>query len=207
MRVMKQTNITVKQENRGKRGILDLTGQLSQVLRQFEGIYCRKLPETDNLTVEDWMEAHGVPRFVTPKGVKKGYTPSLINRGWREEMLMKSEEGKVMANCVYKNVPAKYIIDEEDGKQRAYRVYASEEEALSADGKALSVYKLVQIIPNRWSVNVILNGLIQGRNWEKHAEKASASELAWEDVEKVFIVMVKGKERKAVEVSKDRVQF
>ena len=66
------------------RGILDLTGRESQVLKQFEGIYSCKLPETEGLTVETWMEAHGVPRFVTPSGNKKGYTPALIAGGFND---------------------------------------------------------------------------------------------------------------------------
>ena len=126
--IMKQTKITVKQENKGKRGILDLTGQISQVLKQFEGIYTRKLPETDGLTVEDWMEAHGVPRFVTPKGVKKGYTPALINGGWREEMLEVNDSNKVMGNYIFKNVPAKYVMDEDD-KEAASSSLASSSHA------------------------------------------------------------------------------
>jgi len=204
--IMKQTKITVKQENKGKRGILDLTGQLSQVLKQFEGIYTRKLPETDGLTVEDWMEAHGVPRFVTPKGVKKGYTPALINGGWREEMLAVNDSNKVMGNYIFKNVPAKYVMDEDD-KETAYRVYASEEEALKADGKPISVYRLALIDPHKWSVNTILTGLIQSRKYTKLAEKSKEAEDKWAAIEHCYIVKTEGSERKVIEVSKDRVEF
>jgi len=203
---MKQSTITRKQENKGMRGILDLTGRESQVLKQFEGIYSCKLPETDGLTVESWMEAHGVPRFVTPKGVKKGYTPILIAGGFNEAMLLKSSEGKVMGSCTYRNVPAKYML-EENGGEKSYRVYASEAEALSADGKAISKYQLVQIPDNNWSVRIILRGLIQSAHHDAEAEKAKKSVEKWDAIEECWIVVNDGKERKAVKVSKDRVVF
>ena len=206
---MKQTTISKKQENKGMRAILDLTGQMSQVLKQFEGIYGAKLPETDGLTVESWMEAHGVPRFVTKSGAKKGYTPALINQGWREEMLAFNDSNKVMGNYVFKNVAAKYVIDEDD-KEKAYRVF-TKEEAEKVDGKAISVYRLALVDPHKWSVQTILRGLIQSRGYDKHAEKAQESEKGWEAIEHVYIVkteQVDGKiTRKIIEVSKDRVVF
>lgn len=191
------------------RGILDLTGQMSQVLRQFEGIYGRKLPETEGLTVEDWMEAHGVPRFVTKGGNKKGYTPALINGGWHDKMLLVNDENKVMANYIYKNVAAKYIIDEED-KEKAYRVF-TKEEAEKVDGKGISIYAQVEVPKNRWSVATILKGLIQSRNYEKESKKAAESDEKWEKIEHVYIVKVEKVDgkivRKIIEVSKDRVVF
>lgn len=204
--IMKQTKISAKQENKGRRGILYLTGQISQVLKQFEGIYTCKLEETDGLTVEDWMEAHGVPRFVTAKGVKKGYTPGLINGGWREEMLAVNDENKVMGNYIFKNVQAKYVMDEED-KETSYRVFASEEEALKEDGKAISVYRLALIDPHKWNVDTILKGLIQSRKYDKESQKSQESEEKWAAIEHCYIVKTEGKERKVVEVSKDRVEF
>ena len=206
---MKQTTISKKQENKGMRAILDLTGQMSQVLKQFEGIYGSKLPETDGFTVESWMEAHGVPRFVTKSGAKKGYTPALINQGWREEMLAINDSNKVMGNYVFKNVAAKYVIDEEE-KEKAYRVF-TKEEAEKVDGKAISVYRLALVDPHKWSVATILKGLVQSRGYNKHAEKAQASEKTWADIEHVYIVKTEQKDgkivRKIIEVSKDRVQF
>lgn len=204
--VMKQTTISVKQENKGKRGILDLTGQLSQVLKQFDGIYGRKLPETDGLTVEDWMDEHGVHRFVTPKGVKKGYTPALLNEGWKESMLLRNDEGKVMGNYIFKQVPAKVAISEDD-KERSYRVYPSAAEALKEDGKSISIYKMVLVPSNKWSVNTILSGLIQSHRYDKFSKKAAESMEKWEAIENCYIVVNSGKERKVVQVSKEAVQF
>lgn len=208
-RVMKQNTISKKQENKGMRGIIDLTGQMSQVIKQFEGIYSAKLPETDGMTVESWMEAHGVPRFVTKSGAKKGYTPALINQGWREEMLAINDSNKVMGNYVFKNVAAKYIVDEDD-KEKAYRVF-TKEEAEKVDGKAISVYRLALVDPHKWSVATILKGLVQSRNYDKHAEKAQESETKWAAIEHVYIVKVEKEGdkivRRIIEVSKDRVQF
>jgi hypothetical protein len=203
---MKQSTISRKQENKGMRGILDLTGRESQVLKQFEGIYSCKLPETEGLTVETWMEAHGVPRFVTPSGNKKGYTPALIAGGFNEAMLLKSSEGKVMGTCLYKSVPAKYMM-EENGGEKSYRVYASKEEALKEDGKAISKYQLWQIPDNNWSVRLILRGLIQSNHHDAEAKKSKESEDKWEAVKECWIAVREGKEYKAVQVSKDRVVF
>ena len=188
------------------RAILDLTGQLSQVLKQFEGIYSAKLPETDGLTVESYMGELGVPRFVTPRGVKKGYTPGLINAAWNDDMLLKSSEDRVMGNCIYRNVAAKYMI-EENGGEKAYRVFTSEAQALSPEGKAVSKYQLVQVPTTKWSVRTILKGLLQSKHHDKEAEKAKESEEKWAAIEECWIVVTDGKERKAVKVSKDRVLF
>ncbi len=204
--IMKNVTISRKQETKGMRGILDLTGRLPQVLKQFEGIYSAKLPETDGLTVEGWMEAHGVSRFVTPKGNKKGYTPALVNAGFNEAMLLKSDDGKVMGTCIYKNVVAKYM-REENGGEKAYRVYASEESALSAEGKPISKYQLVQIPDNCWSVRTILRGLIQSAHHDKETEKVSNTAKAWEDVKECWIVVTEDKKLKAIKVSKERVVF
>ena len=188
------------------RAILDLTGQMSQVLKQFEGIYSAKLDETDGLTVETYMMELGVPRFTTPKGVKKGYTPGLINAAWSDEMLLKSSDGKVMGNCIYRNVAAKYMVDE-NGGEKAYRVFTSEASALSADGKAITKYQLVQVPTTKWSVRTILKGLLQSKHHDKEAEKAKESEEKWAAIEECWIVVTEGKERKAVKVDKGRVQF
>jgi len=191
------------------RGILDLTGQLSQVLKQFGGIYGCKLPETDGLTVEDWMDAHGVHRFVTKSGTKQGYTPALINAGWNNCMQAKSDSGKTMGNYVFKNVAAKYIVDEEE-KEKAYRVF-TKEEAEKIDGKAISVYRMALVDPHKWSVQTILRGLMQSTSYGKHAEKAEESEKKWADIEHVYIVKIDREEgkivRRIIEVSKDRVVF
>lgn len=212
-----QVTISKKQENKGVRGILDLTSQLGQVLKQFSGIYDHALPECDGLTVEGWMEAHGVHRFVAKNGSKKGYTPTLLMEGWHFAMQTRNEEGKVVTSSVFKNVPAKVVIAEPDDPEgKAYRVF-TKEEAEKVDGKPISRYMLVEIPENKWSVATILRGLKQTTNFAKENEKATTSEMKWEQLEHVYIVKyVKMKNaetgeemsvRKVVEVSKDRVQF
>lgn len=205
-----QNTITKKQENKGRRGILDLTGQISQVLKQFEGIYTKKLPETGGLTVEGWMSAHGVERFVTPKGAKKGYTPALVMAGWHDEM--KADK----TAYVFKNVAAKFAIPCEEagawGYQAAksFRVF-TKEEAEKEDGKPISRYMLVPVAPNKWSVDTILKGLIQGAEFEKHEEKMILSDCEWAKLEKVYIVRydkVDGQVvRRIIEVQKSAVEF
>lgn len=212
-----QVTISKKQENKGVRGILDLTSQIGQVLKQFEGIYNQTLPDCDGLTVEGWMEAHGVHRFIAKNGRKKGYTPTLLMEGWHFAMQTRDDKGKVVTSSVFKNVPAKVVVtDPNDPEGKAYRVF-TKEEAEKEDGKPISRYMLVEIPENKWSVATILRGLKQSTNFAKENEKATTSEMTWEQLEHVYIVKyVKmksaetGKEmmvRKVVEVSKDRVQF
>lgn len=212
-----QVTISKKQENKGARGILDLTSQLGQVLKQFTGIYDRTLPECDGLTVEGWMDAHGVHRFVAKNGSKKGYTPALLMEGWHFAMQSRNDEGKVVASRVFKNVPAKVVVsDPNDPEGKAYRVF-TKEEAEKVDGKPISRYMLVDIPENKWSVSTILRGLKQTANFAKENEKAATSEANWEELEHVYIVTyVQGKNaqtgkeeyiRKVVEVQKSQVIF
>lgn len=210
-RVMKQIQITKKQESKGFRGIIDATSVLSQVLKQFDGIYSVKLPDTDGLTIEEWMEYMGVPRFTQTskngKVTKKGYTPGLINAAWDTNMLLRADNGDVFGNCVYKNVAAKYMMMDSDERERAYRVYSSEEEALATDGKPISRYQLVEVPKNKWSVRTILTGLRQSRHHDKESEKSKKSYTAWEEVEECWIVVSNGTVRTAMKVDKKSVVF
>lgn len=210
-----QNRISKKQENKGARGILDLTSTLGQTLRAFEGIYSKPLPECDGLTVEGWMSAHGVERFVTAKGVKKNYTPTLLMEGWHEGM----KNGKQA--YIFKNVAAKYGVAESEEEimsgdiKAQYRVF-TKEEAEKIDGKPLSRYMLQPVAANKWSVGTILKGLKQGNNFQKEEEKMLLSEIEWEKIENVYVVMYeeridaagrKETVRKVVEVNKAQVTF
>lgn len=193
--VMKtQVTITKKQENKGAKGILDLTSTLGQVLKQFDGIYGKVLPDTDGLTVEGWMSAHGVKRFEKEsKGgnvTKKGYTPALLMDGWHEGM----KQDKVA--YVFKNVAAKYFPTPEEcvelnlpvtDKEIGFRVF-TKEEAEKIDGTPISRYMLKAVPETKWSVNTILKGLKQGDNFDKENDKAINSDLAWDELEEVYIV-------------------
>lgn len=211
-----QVTISKKQENKGARGILDLTSHISQVLKQFEGLYAQKLPDCDGLTVEDWMAAHGVNRFIGKNGKKKGYTPSLLMAGWHE--YMQFVEGTTNRAYVFKNVPAKYQPDPEDAAKLGlkdfdtyFRVF-TKEEAEKIDGKPISRYMLTPVLDNKWSVATILKGLKQRNNFEKENTKSVESDLNWESLEHVYIVAYeKGVDgnvtRKVIEIKKDFVQF
>lgn len=212
-----QVTITAKQENKGAKGIMDLTSTIGQVLKQFMGIYGKTLPDCDGLSVEDWMDAHGVHRFVGKNGKKGNYTPALLMEGWHEGMKQMGDDGKVLGSCVFKNVPAKVLMgDPGSPDAKAYRVF-TKEEAEKVDGKPINMYKLVGIEENKWSVNTILRGLKQTRNFEKENDKAVQSALDWETIEHVYVVTYKkvknastGAEevlRKVVEVQKSQVIF
>lgn len=215
--VMKTTQITISkaQENKGARGILDMTSQLSQVLKQFEGLYANKLPDCNGLTVEQWMSAHGVHRF-EKSGKKKGYTPSLLMAGWHENMQQKDDKG--IRAFVYRNVPAKYQPCTEDVErlglkdfETSFRVF-TKEEAEKVDGKPIKRYMLTPILDNKWSVATILKGLRQKNSFEKENERSMMSELEWTNIEHVYIVRLeKDKDgkmvRRIIEVGKDAVTF
>lgn len=210
-----QTTITKAQENKGAKGILDLTSQLSQVLKQFEGLYTKPLPECNGLTVEQWMGAHGVKRF-EKNGKKKGYTPALLMDGWHEGM--KNVDAKGTRAFVYKNVPAKYQPCTEDIErwglkdfETAFRVF-TKEEAEKVDGKPISRYMLTPIADNKWSVATIIKGLKQKNNFEKENEKNVLSDLDWENTEHVYIVRFDKNNdgnivRRIIEVNKESVNF
>lgn len=221
-----QITISKKQENKGARGILDLTSQLSQVLKQFEGLYTKELPECDGLTVEGWLSAHGVRRFekVSKGGkvTKKGYTPTLLMAGWHEGM--KNEEqstdtGRMVQRAyVFKNVAAKYQPHPEDMERWGldsldvyFRVF-TKEEAEKIDGKPISRYMLTPIADNKWSVAAILKGLKQSNNFEKENTKSVESDLEWESIEHVYIVRYDKEEggkivRRIIEINKNLVRF
>lgn len=204
-----QTTISKKQENKGAKAIIDLTSTMGQVLKQFMGIYGQTLPECDGMTVESWMNAHGVYRFVGKNGKKGNYTPALLVAGWHDDM--KHVEGKDTVCYVFKNVPGKIELSEPgDPDGVSYRVFTWDE-ANKVDGKPISRYMQVAVASNKWNVPTIMKGLKQKNNFAKENDKAVDSDLAWGKLEKVYIVKmtkVDGEiKREVVEVSKDRVVF
>lgn len=211
-----QNTITKAQENKGAKGILDLTSQLSQVLKQFDGLYSKQLPDCDGMTVESWMSAHGVYRF-EKNGKKKGYTPGLVMNGWHEGMKNVQESGT--RAFVFRNVKAKYQPSEEDvikwGLKEDFSesfVVFTKEEAEKIDGKPISRYMLTPIADNKWSVATILKGLKQKNNFEKENEKKVMSDLAWEEYDELCIVRYdKDSEgnivRRIISVNKEQVTF
>lgn len=199
--------ISKKQENCGKRDILSLVHQLSQTLKVFEGIYTRKLEHTDGLTVETWMSAHGVERTITKSGKKKGYTPAAIRAGWHDCM---QENG---ACKIFKGVNAKVMIDNPTEENPVSYLVYTKEQAESEHPQAIKRYMLCPIAEDRWSVETILKGLMQTNNFENENAKQIESDLAWEQLEHVYIIKeVKNEEtgeitKKIVEVEKAKVVF
>lgn len=208
----KNAKITVKQENKGAKGVLSLTSQLSQVLKQFEGIYSAKLPECDDMTVEDWMSAMGVKRF-EKNGKKKGYTPALINDAWADGLLLTNGDGKVVANQIFRNKVGKIMLNDED-VHSSYVVYTKEVAERIVNGKSekgdkpISIYERATIPADKWSVATILKGLKQSNHYDKHSKRNEESVEAWDEVEDVYIIM-DGEHgiRTMVQVSKNDVVF
>lgn len=194
--------LNAKQVNKGALDIMRMTSQLTQVLRQFETLYAKKLPSCEGLTVEAWMSAMGVERFTVTKKdgkvQKKGYTPGTIRKGWHTAM--QTESGKM---CIFKNVLAKYKT--EDGSVES--VYTIEE-ASKIDGKCVTRYMLTEIADDKWTVNLILRGLRQGRDFKKYNDRSVDTDLAWAGMEDLCIIK-KGEngEREIVKIEKSEVYF
>lgn len=179
-------DITRKQERTAKKELSSILGTLGQVLKLFGGKYDAPLGES-GMNTEEYMEYLGVPRFITPKGVKKGYTPALIKAAWADEL---KDTGA--SETVFYTYKTKYVrvidSDPNDPQGRDKRVYASKEDALLGDAKkAMKVYTRVAIAFDKWNKDVLLNGLEQSKHIDKHVEKSTKSINAYETLEKVWI--------------------
>lgn len=197
---------------KGARNIEEMTGVLSQTVKLYEGLYSKKCKDTSGLTVEQWMEQCGVSRFVTPKGVKKGYTPGLILGAWHPMMRRKKADGTVQAR-VYKRVAAKWSDDDNNLFDVFTREEAEKRVAQGGNNGGRIVRTMLVDVPDtRWSIRVINQGLTQKFDHKKWEEREVESDLAWEAVEECFIIKEEQDEngvsvRTMVEVSKDEVKF
>lgn len=162
--------LSASQISNGRKGIIGKTSQLSQVLRTFEGLYTQVLSDTEGLSVEEWMSRMGVERVTVTnkKGEtrKKGYTPGTIRAGWNPSMLKDDKQ-----LCTFKWINAKWR--DKDGKE--YRRVYTLSEAKKADATPIKRYQLTEIDDSKWSVDIILKGLIQSRKYEDEAKKAADS--------------------------------
>lgn len=205
----KQTTITRKQENKGWKALLEITGELSSVLNQLSGRYHDVLADTGGLTVEAFLATYGVNRYVSAKGKKMGYTPATLAKGWHDAMTLKSDEGKVLGSCVFKNVPATYVASEEDGKEKKYRVYTSKEAAEDPEAESFSMYVLTQVDPCRWNWVTIKRGLVQSKSYDKEQQKADKAAKSWEAVTECYIakyVDIELKDKNGKVVGKEKVR-
>lgn len=164
--IMEKKNLSQKAINKGIKQIVSLTGQISQVLKQFDGLYNTILKECEGLTVEAFMYELGVTREIAKNGTKKGYKLSAVKAAWASQMLINE------TMCIYKNVVAKFV----DG-ENAYIVYPDKTTALGENPKPISKYKLVTVESDKWSVSTILKGLQQSQSIEKQIKKADESEV------------------------------
>lgn len=197
---------------KGAKDIEDMTGVLSQVVKLYAGLYNRKCKNTSGLTVEEWMLQCGVPRFVTSKGVKKGYTPKLILDAWHPAMRRVRTDGTIQAR-VYKRVSATWVDADANSHDVFTRAEAEKRVAQGGNNGARIVRTmLVDVADTKWSVRTINRGLIQKFEHKVWEEREVMSDLAWEEVEECFIITEKQNEngetvRAMVEVSKDEVKF
>lgn len=172
--------MTKKEEKAGRKGILEATGTLGQTLKVFDGIYGTVLPNTGDLTVEQWMLQHGVKRFesvskTTGKVTKKGYTPTLVLNAWDESMKKTTEKGTVV--YTYKDVNAYVECGSEFGDPDAevLPVFTKEEALKDKGRKAVKVHKLVAVDGTKWSVAKILDGLMQSVHIDEERIAAETS--------------------------------
>lgn len=194
------TQLTNSQVNNGVKAIINTTSQLTQILRTFAEKYGEVLLNTEGLTLEEWMSAMGVERFVDKNGRKKGYTPGTIKAGWEPAML--TAEGKM---CTFKNVRAKVKVGKE-----VFSVY-TRTEAEKLDGAPVSRYMLTEIADDKWTVAIVLRGIKQSRNYTAHNDRAVVSESEFanlDDLCYVRIVQQGDKQvREIVAVNKNEVYF
>ena len=209
-----QVELTKKQERSGWNSIESACGRLSQVIKSMQGLERMKL-EDCNMTLEEFLASFGVVRPISEKGKKCAYNAASIMAGWHEGLKEAAPDGKSTLSYVFKNVPAKVAQGEiGDPDARYYRVF-TKEEAEKLDGKPISVYMKQAVPTDKWSIRTIRKGLCQSKHFADENNKAVESQLAWQNLEHVYIVRYDevtedGKKtlvRKVVEVQKSQVTF
>lgn len=211
---MATKEISAKIARKCEKAIVEMTSSLGQVLKQFEGIYSAKLPETDGMTVEDFMLWRGVERKVTASGVKKGYTPAAIFGAW-DSRLKRSDKAAIFtyhsAYCeIDPNTCDEFGIDHENGECAILPVYTLENvQRESRNRRPIRRYLLREVKDNRWSVATILKGLRQSAEAEKEITRNNKLESEWENYDKVYIIFTSKNDGKeySLEVNKDDVKF
>lgn len=158
-----------------KKGAIEITKKcsaLTQVLKQFEGMYNTPMESCPGMTVEEWMSSMGVERFVTKGGKKKGYTPGTLRGGWHKDML--SKDGNL---CLFRMRKAKY----KEGKGAPMDVYTLKE-AQKLGGKPIARYMLCEMGSDAlWTTRMVMRGLEQSHNYEKEFETHLELECEYEE--------------------------
>lgn len=203
----KQNTMTVAQRNAGWNAVCKETHTLNQTLKLFGGITSKKLPELEGLTIGQFLTQNGI-------AVNKGkVTVGAIKNAWNPGMIVDNQL------AVFRNMPVLWTPKEGDGlwekKTRAFRVCTKEQAEnyiKTGEYTPLTVYTLLPVDDYRWSVEVIARAMKQGQDYETHNKKSVDSQLAYDEIDKLYIVydieIEKGRfERKMRQVSKADVEI
>lgn len=154
------------------------------------------------------------PHYVG-KGDKKkcvGYTPAEFNHGVADDLLLKNDDGKVMATYVYRDrvVNVEVLEEGEDGS-KVYSLFTKEEAEKKAKGesgaKSIKVYRKCMIDEFGWGQKLIADVLTQSRNIENEVKRAEKSIEDYNAIEEVYIVMNIDGVNKVVKVNKPELEF
>lgn len=186
---MAKFEMTKKQQNTARKGIKYMTGTMGQTLKVLGGLYDREIEGTKGMTVADYFAQLGVERFVTKTGAKKGFTPALILAAWADELKSVNADKSTVA-YIYKRVNVLYeYMNPNDPDGRAYKVYATKEDAI--ENKPLKLYKRVPVDAHRWNIDLIMKGLEQSRNIDVESAKAATDLMTAQNLKTVWIMTEK----------------
>lgn len=188
--------------NKAMRQVLNLTKTLSQVIKQFQGIM------TEEISVEmrgGVVRTFTVGSLLAQCGVvlERGrVTLSGIKNAWG----MYDENGEM---ATVRSIPAKTMINEQYPEQR--RVYKYEVSETGEKWTPVSIKDKVAIDGNKWTIDIVLRGLLQAKFAAKFEKQIENSKAAWESLDKVYVfesrVNKGGETNKAVEYNKEFVEF
>ena len=204
---MKQNNANVSElnysvANKAMRQVLTLAKSLNQVIKQFSGIM------TEEISVEmrgGVVRTFTVGQFLAQCGVvlERGkVTLSGIKNAWG----MYDEDGKM---AMVRSIPAKTIVNEDYPDPR--RVYKYEVSETGEKWTPVSIKDKVAVEDGKWTIDIVLRGLLQAKFAAKFEKQIEDSKAAWESLDKVYVfesrVNKGGETNKAVEYNKEFVEF
>lgn len=195
------TEFTYALANKLMREVANVAKSLNQVVKQFSGI----MSERVTVDMRGTSRTYTIGEILAQSGVvlERGkVTLSGIKNAWG----MYDEEGKM---ALVRNIPAKTMVNEEYPEQkRVYQYVASEE---GGEWKPISIKRKVAVADGKWTIDIVLRGLLQAKFATKFEKQIEDSKAAWESLEKVYVfesrVNKGGEENKAVEYNKELVEF
>lgn len=204
----------------GAKEIRSKASTLPQVLKQLTGLGKERLAKCDNITVDQWFEAHGVDR-VTEKGNKRPYTVGDVRKAWPETMLIERRDEKTLKTIkalgYFKTTYLTYTPQKGQpgyGHQKTYKVY-TRESALSENPQPMFKYAVTEPKADKWSVDLLLRSLIQTNNIEDELAMQQKCELNYVEADElcIFVERVEGTGEEAkvvrdiVTIDKKNVKF